>query len=167
VLVESKSGDLLWDASVIEVSTGSGDDLVRVIDAYKVSYNGWSARFEDWVKPSRVIEPNENNRLLQDELLEQYSETRGGLPPALNMLRAKDYLNIRDRARGNLPLPDFARIAYLNEGMSSSEKTFNKSRVANSYDGIRQANLYTHTSGFAMRGSPFREHTLPLHRTCC
>lgn len=130
VLVESKSGDLLWDASVIEVSTGSGDDLVRVIDAYKVSYNGWSARFEDWVKPSRVIEPNENNRLLQDELLEQYSETRGGLPPALNMLRAKDYLNIRDRARGNLPLPDFARIAYLNEGMSSSEKTFGLAKAA-------------------------------------
>ena len=64
--MESRSGDLLWDASVVGQSSrekGSGDAVL--IDAYQVSYTDWSTRFTEWVAPSRVVEPNENNRLLQ------------------------------------------------------------------------------------------------------
>jgi hypothetical protein len=57
---------------------------------------------------------------------------RDGLPTTLNLLYAKDYLHARDRARGSVPLPDFARIAHAAEveNPSLSEKTFSTMKAA-------------------------------------
>jgi hypothetical protein len=67
VLVESKPGQLMWDASISGVSRRRIEGPVTsfLIDAYRVQYIGWSSRFIEWVEPNRVVEPNENNRLLQ------------------------------------------------------------------------------------------------------
>jgi hypothetical protein len=62
VLVESKSGKLLWDATVKEVSQEREDGPVT---GYKVEYKGWGERFDEWVVPSRLVEPSENNRQVQ------------------------------------------------------------------------------------------------------
>lgn len=63
-MVEAKSGDALWDANVKAVSEQLLNDK-RIICAYKVQYKEWGARFTEWVKPSRVVEPMEHNRLFQ------------------------------------------------------------------------------------------------------
>lgn len=64
--MESQAGSLLWDASIVSQSVrNKGDGDAVVIDAYQVSYADWGTRFTEWVAPSRVVEPNENNRLLQ------------------------------------------------------------------------------------------------------
>ena len=58
---------MLWNGSILEhskrVSKCSGD--YSVVDAYKVQYKKWNNRFVEWVKPSRVVEPSDHNRLLQ------------------------------------------------------------------------------------------------------
>jgi Bromodomain len=113
ILVESKSKQHFWDATVTAVSRRRDESSGSfVIDAYRVQYKGWSSRFTEWVVPSRVVEPNEHNRALQGELLDEVANSRHGLPPALNELRAKDFLLSRDRNRGkNVALPDFTKIA--------------------------------------------------------
>lgn len=57
----------MWDANVTGVSRRHQEDpnTGLLIDAYRVEYKGWSSRFIEWVEPNRVVEPNENNRLLQ------------------------------------------------------------------------------------------------------
>lgn len=60
--MESKSGKLLWDATVKEVSQEREDGPVT---GYKVEYKGWGERFDEWVVPSRLVEPSENNRQVQ------------------------------------------------------------------------------------------------------
>jgi hypothetical protein len=61
------SAHMLWDATVVSQSkrTVSNSSNYSVIDAYKVQYTKWSGRYIEWVKPSRVIEPSDHNRLLQ------------------------------------------------------------------------------------------------------
>jgi hypothetical protein len=58
---------MLWDASIVAHSKRNVTDLSKysVIDAYKVQYKKWSNRYLEWVKPSRVVEPSEHNRLFQ------------------------------------------------------------------------------------------------------
>jgi len=154
VLVESRYSGLLWDASVSGISKKLlGPSKSLVIDAYRVNYAGWTTHFTEWVEPHRVVEPNENNRLLQvrkavvfpevpvvvdarhprirratdllqDELQEERAGSRWGLPTALALLTAKDYLQARDRVRGTAPLPDFAKIAQAPPNSSSSQTTF-------------------------------------------
>lgn len=65
VLVESKSGEMLWDATVTAVSTRMVNGAAKMIDAYRVEYTDWGRRFVEWVNPSRVVEPSENNLQLQ------------------------------------------------------------------------------------------------------
>ncbi len=66
VLVEARSGNLLWDATILGQSSRKKDGgEALIIDAYQVSYSDWSSRYIEWVAPNRVVEPNENNRLLQ------------------------------------------------------------------------------------------------------
>jgi hypothetical protein len=55
---------------------------------------------------------------------------RCGLPTCLNILAAKDYLQARDRARGNAPIPHFARIAQVHDSAGSSAKTFGMMKAA-------------------------------------
>jgi len=128
--VESKTAEMLWDATVKAVSKRPAEGSDKIIDAYRVEYKEWGSRFVEWVKTNRVVEPSEHNRQLQEELAEERSLSRCGLPTSLNSMFAKDYLQARDRARGTAPLPDFARIAFAGENASSDEKTFAAMRAA-------------------------------------
>lgn len=68
VLVEAKSAELLWDATIMAVSERKYEGSGKIIDAYRVEYKEWGRRFVEWVKPNRVVEPTENNRQLQVSL---------------------------------------------------------------------------------------------------
>lgn len=61
MLVESKSGKLLWDATILEVARLENSGTI----GYRVHYKGWSSRFDEWVEAKRVVEPNDNNRHVQ------------------------------------------------------------------------------------------------------
>ena len=61
MLVEESSGRLLWDAHIICVAKNRKGDIT----AYRVRYKEWSSRFDEWVKPERVVEPNDNNVFVQ------------------------------------------------------------------------------------------------------
>ena len=124
VLVESPSGDRLWDAYIVSVSRKPNPEKKNglIIDAYQVHYNGWSTRFVEWVAPYRVVEPNDHNRTLQNELQEEIAASRYGLPPILNTLNAKDFLDVRDRARGGMSLSDFGKISSRGAPKSEQRK---------------------------------------------
>jgi hypothetical protein len=68
--VEAKDGAVFWNGTVTAISyrEADGDFSGRVIDAYKIQYSGWSARFTEWVHPSRVVEPSDHNMSLQVSL---------------------------------------------------------------------------------------------------
>jgi len=61
VLVESASGKLLWNASIVAVGKNREGKAMR----YRVHYTQWSTRFDEWVTPARVVEPTEHNLLAQ------------------------------------------------------------------------------------------------------
>ena len=65
--MESESSHLLWDGTIVAHSKKNDTDLEKyaTIDGYKVKYKKWSNHFVEWVKPSRIVEPSEHNRLLQ------------------------------------------------------------------------------------------------------
>jgi hypothetical protein len=111
----------LWDAVVLEVARSEKDDKVV---SYKVRYTGWSSRFDEWVAPERLVEPSENNRQVQEEMLEEAASKREGLSPALNSMEACAFLRANDRARGSALLPDFASIAKVGNRASTDCRTF-------------------------------------------
>lgn len=121
-MVESKSGRLLWDATIESQwkRQSDGQHGKIAIGSYRVNYTEWGTRFSEWVEPMRIVEPNENNKMLQADRLEEVSHSRHGLPPELSDLVAADYLYERERARGPDPLPDFSLIAQV-----GSEQSFN------------------------------------------
>lgn len=62
VLVESEKGKFLWDAVIVDVSK---DPETEKVDGYLVHYKNWSSRFDQWVTPDRVVEPNKINEDVQ------------------------------------------------------------------------------------------------------
>jgi hypothetical protein len=62
VLVESANGKLLWDAVIVDVSK---DPETAKVNGYLVHYKNWSSRFDQWVVPDRVVEPNKVNLEVQ------------------------------------------------------------------------------------------------------
>lgn len=57
---------MMWDAAITGISRRFFEDRKIIqIDAYRVQYTGWNSLYTEWVEPRRVVEPNENNRLLQ------------------------------------------------------------------------------------------------------
>ncbi|KAL3905231.1 MAG: hypothetical protein SGILL_009760, partial [Bacillariaceae sp.] len=124
VLVESKCETMLWDAEIVGVAkNGKGSA------SYRVHYKGWSSRFDEWVSSDRVVEPNTSNKEVQKDMLNDTIKEKE-LPPAIQGLAAKAFLRSRDRLKGNLPLPDFHRIAYAPPNASSGRKTFAASKAA-------------------------------------
>lgn len=112
VLVESKSGNALWDATIAEVSKKGVDK--PEIDAYLVAYKGFSSSFQEWVQPDRVVGLSEHNRKLQTQLFEE----RSIVPKELHFLNALTYLHAVDRARPiDAALPDFWAVAKTHETM--------------------------------------------------
>lgn len=57
-------------------------------------------------------------------MLEEAATQRDGLPSALNKMEARKHLRAKDRARGNVALPDFANVARVPIGASSNDRTF-------------------------------------------
>ena len=129
VLVESTCGSRLWDAKIIGVAK-SGDSVKPKDVSYLVSYKSWSSRFNEWVSGDRVVEPSENNKEVQAEMLEDEISRRYGLPPGLEDLGANSYLNSKDRVRGLLPLPPFTQIMETAPHATENEKTFEKMKAA-------------------------------------
>jgi hypothetical protein len=125
VLVESKCGSMLWDAKIVGVAKNATKDV-----AYRVSYKCWGSRFDEWVPSARVVEPNENNKAVQSEMVEDAVASRDGLPSSIKDLEAKAFLGSRDRVRGHLPLPDFHRIAYFPPHATSNAKNFASMKAA-------------------------------------
>jgi hypothetical protein len=58
VLVESSCGKLLWNAKIVGISQAMDSNKVN---GYRVHYDEWSSRFDEWVDPFRVVEPVQNN----------------------------------------------------------------------------------------------------------
>lgn len=100
------------------------------MSGYKVRYRGWSSRFDEWVVPARLVEPSENNRQVQEEMLEEAAARRDGLPLALHNMVAKEFLRNKDRSRGNLPLPNFASVAHVHASASTDDRTFAAMKAA-------------------------------------
>ena len=69
MLVESSDETILWNAKIIDVRKNEGTDKIA---KYKVHYNEWSSRFDEWVDPVRVVEPNKNNLLVRVRKLPIY-----------------------------------------------------------------------------------------------
>ena len=127
VFVESKCGNILWDAEVMGMSRYGADNKSV---AYRVRYAGWSSRFDDWVSSERVVEPSHHNHEVQDEMLIDIAEARNDLPWPLNQMEASKYLHSRDRVRSTEPLSDFARIARVEKSASVTKKTFATCKAA-------------------------------------
>ena len=63
-------------------------------------------------------------------MMEDDTALRYGLPPSLDLLEAKSFLNAKDRIRGFLPLPPFAQIVKHSSHASGNEKIFLKMKAA-------------------------------------
>ena len=124
VLVESATGKLLWDASVIAVSKDRSTDQVN---GYRVHYKEWSSRFDEWVDILRVVEPSEYNIEVQTELLDEYFEARGdGVPASLEGMAAAKYVNSINRERGSAPLPNFSDAISVGPGATIEDENMGK-----------------------------------------
>lgn len=120
VLVESKCGKILWDAKVIAVAQ---DPSTEKVTGYRVHYLYWSTRFDEWVEPFRVVEPNENNLTVQEDLLEDILTAKEGIPDMLNRLVATQFLHASDRSRGpNCALPQTGKVVVIGPGASPDDK---------------------------------------------
>lgn len=120
VLVESSTGKLLWDAKIVGVSQAKDSGKVS---GYRVHYDEWSTRFDEWVDPFRVVERVENNIEVQAEMLEEAASLRDGVLPELESMVAKKFLRAKDRARGSASVPNFAEVARVEPTASSGKKT--------------------------------------------
>ncbi len=125
VLVESKGGNMLWDAQIVGIAKNESKDV-----AYRVRYKGWSSRFDEWVSAKRVVDPNEHNRNVQEEMMRDAIRERKGLPSTLENLEAKSFLLSKDRLRGPVPLPDFHRVSHVAPHASSNQRTFAAMKAA-------------------------------------
>jgi len=156
VLVESRNGKLLWNAKIVGVSQAKDSGKVN---GYRVHYDEWSSRFDEWVNPFRVVERVENNievqvrfhvalaqtfaiALLntthclfvllnvQAEMLEEAASLRDGVPAELENMVAKKFLRAKDRARGSAPVPNFTEVARVEPTASTGKKTFGMLKAA-------------------------------------
>jgi len=117
VLVESSAGNLLWNATIIAVAKSK---KTKKIIGYRVHYKEWSSRFDEWVDVTRVVEPSDNNLIVQQERLEESIGGRLAIPESLKYLQAKTFLEKQNR--DSSALPNFAKIATVRPGATSEEK---------------------------------------------
>jgi hypothetical protein len=62
---------------------------------HRVQYSGWSSHFIEWAEPNRVVEPNENNRLLL-YALEDLRQSRSHLSILIHLNVSISYYTGRD-----------------------------------------------------------------------
>lgn len=127
VLVESSNGKLLWNATIVGVSQSKDTGKVT---GYRVHYDDWSSRFDEWVDPFRVVERVENNIEVQAEMLEEAASSRDGVPPELDNMVAKKFLRAKGRARGLTTLPNFSEVARVEPTATSGKKTLGMLKAA-------------------------------------
>jgi len=127
VLVESTSGKLLWLAKIISISRICEKNRVN---AYRVHYKEWGSRFDEWVCPLRVVEPSENNLIVQEEMLDEFIAAREQIPDLLKDMAAKSFLKSKNRARGVVPIPDFGAIVTVGPGASFEEQVIGNLKAA-------------------------------------
>ena len=97
---------------------------------YRVSYTGWSSRFDEWVDSDLVVEPSSNNRAIQKEMMDDNIAVQNSLPDCISQMEAKSFFRSRDRVRGKEPLPDFSRIAEASPSSSAQDRTFAKCKAS-------------------------------------
>eukprot|EP00934_Nitzschia_sp_Nitz4_P004114 Nitzschia sp. Nitz4//scaffold47_size129522//67235//74024//NITZ4_003555-RA/size129522-augustus-gene-0.109-mRNA-1//1//CDS//3329552812//4104//frame0 len=120
VLVESVQKNRYWDGEIRAVAK----NVEGKITGYRVHYSAWNTRFDEWVSASRILEPTPENTATQMDLLKSSAALKYGLPISLEYLEAVAFLDAKDRARGNRPLPDFAKIAFAPATATDDERTF-------------------------------------------
>lgn len=108
VLVESISGKILWSAKILAVAR---DPEKNEVTGYRLHYTDWSTRFDEWVEPFRVVEPNDNNLTVQEDLLDDLLRAKEALPDALRSLVSAKHLHDENRARGpHRVVPDLTAV---------------------------------------------------------
>jgi hypothetical protein len=121
VLVESDRGKFLWDAVIVDVSKDPETDKVN---GYLVHYKNWSSRFDQWVSPDRVVEPNKVNMEVQEEVLQDFGSANDSSPPMLEKMFAFQFLNSKKRARPTpLSKAEIFETAFTSPSASPDEKT--------------------------------------------
>lgn len=95
VLVESGKGRFLFDAVIVDISK---DPETNQVNGYLVHYKSWSSRFDQWVVPDRVVEPNKVNLEVQEEVLQEFSTSNDVAPTSLEGMFAYKFLNAKKRA---------------------------------------------------------------------
>lgn len=126
-MVESSDGKLLWNATIVGVSQSKKSGKVN---GYRVHYDDWSTRFDEWVVPFRVVERVENNFEAQAEMLAEAASLRDGIPSELDNMIARKFLRATDRARGTAPVPNFAEVARVEPTASSNKKMLGMMKAA-------------------------------------
>ena len=125
VLVKSFKGDLLYDARILKLHK-IGDDVVGVC----VHYNKFSSRYDEWISPSRLVRKTDENYELQSSLKEAHTdrellriknECAADIDESdpVEALRANEYVEASNRARGDLPATDLTKALVYN-GINSS-----------------------------------------------
>jgi hypothetical protein len=100
------------------------------VNGYRVHYDDWSSRFDEWVVPFRVVERVENNMEMQAEMFEDAASLRDSIPPELENMVARKFLHAKDRARGSAPVPNFTEVARVEPTATSSKKTLGMLKAA-------------------------------------
>lgn len=121
MLVESTCGTLLWNAKIVGVSQAKDSGKVN---GYRVHYDEWNSRFDEWVTPFRVVERVENNISVQAQMFADAVSSRDGIPHELENMVAKKFLHAKDRSRGLAPVPNFHEVARVEPTASTGKKTF-------------------------------------------
>mmetsp|Transcript_18552 Transcript_18552/g.27564 ORF Transcript_18552/g.27564 Transcript_18552/m.27564 type:complete len:1268 (-) Transcript_18552:75-3878(-) len=125
VFVVATGDKLLWDASVVSV-----DRHGSKIRAYQVQYSGWSARFNQWVSPNRMVPRNNKTTQEQKQLLSAVAESSDELSPTLVAMNGfKYYDSTEDRVRVERPM-NLAAVANLPEDASIGDKAFALTKAA-------------------------------------
>ena len=100
------------------------------VNGYRVHYDEWSSRFDEWVTPFRVVERIENNVAVQAEMFGDTASLRDGIPHELENMVAKKFLHAKDRSRGSAPVPSFSEVARVEPTASTGKKTFGMLKAA-------------------------------------
>mmetsp|Transcript_25744 Transcript_25744/g.38529 ORF Transcript_25744/g.38529 Transcript_25744/m.38529 type:complete len:1046 (+) Transcript_25744:820-3957(+) len=126
VLVESASGKLLWDGEILAVAKSTDEKVT----GYRVRYTEWSSRFDEWVEPKRVVEPNDNNILVQEELLNSMAKQKTSVPSALLIYQAVAFLDSPNRAKMFSPVLNYSKLLATSPSTTTEKRTLALLRCA-------------------------------------
>lgn len=101
------------------------------VNGYLVHYKNWSTRFDQWVAPDRVVEPNKTNTEVQGEVLQDFSVANDAAPPVLEQMFAYQFLNTKKRARSTpVTKTEIFDSAFTRPSASQDEKLLSQLKGA-------------------------------------